>query len=365
MRPPSSSSPAFPVDDRPLTLIGQLRRAMRLRRYSARTEEAYVGWVRRFVRFHGMRHPRFLEAADVRAFLSDLAVRGRVSASTQNQARAALLFLYGEVLRSRLPWLDRVERAKRPVRLPVVLTRDEVSTVLSGLSGSARLVAILMYGAGLRLLEAVTLRVKDVDTASRSITVRGGKGQKDRVTVLPEQLVDPLRAHLARVEALWRADMQDRTFGVEVPGALAVKQPSAPRALNWYWVFPARRAYVDRAAGTRRRHHLHETSVQRAVAVAARATAVRKRVTCHAFRHSFATHLLEAGYDIRTIQELMGHSDVRTTMIYTHVLNRGGRGVRSPADGLGGALAGPADPAPRRQAPPPPLPQTAIQPPAD
>ena len=208
MRPPSSSPPSFPLDDRPLTLIGQLRRAMRLRRYSPRTEEAYVGWVRRFARFHGMRHPRFLGPADVRAFLSDLAVRRRVSASTQNQARAALVFLYGEVLRSRLPWLDRVEREKRPVRLPVVLTRDEVSAVLSGLSASARLVAILMYGAGLRLLEAVTLRVKDVDMVSRSITVRGGKGQKDRVTVLPEQLVGPLRAHLDR-----------RTAGAHAPSA--------------------------------------------------------------------------------------------------------------------------------------------------
>lgn len=330
MRPPSP----FPLDDRPLTLIGQLRRAMRLRRYSPRTEEAYVGWVRRFVRFHGMRHPRDLEAADVRAFLSDLAVRGRVSASTQNQARAALYFLYGEVLRQRLPWVEGVERAKRPRHLPVVLTRDEVGALMAGLTGAPRLVAILMYGAGLRLMEAVSLRVKDVDFASRSVTVRRGKGQKDRVTVLPEQLVAPLQQHLERVERLWRSDTRDPAFGVELPGALAVKQPSAARALNWYWVFPARRTYVDRATGARRRHHLHETSIQRTVALAARALQVRKRVTCHAFRHSFATHLLEAGYDIRTIQELMGHADVRTTMIYTHVLNRGGRGVRSPADTL-------------------------------
>jgi integron integrase len=371
MRPPSSSP--FPLDDRPLTLIGQLRRAMRLRRYSLRTEEAYVGWVRRFVRFHGRRHPRYLGVADVRAFLTDLAVRGRVSASTQNQARAAVLFLYSEVLRQRLPWQDEVARAKRPVRLPVVLTRAEVAVVLAALTGSTRLVAILLYGAGLRLMEAVSLRVKDVDFGSRSITVRGGKGQKDRVTVLPEQVVGPLRAHLAAVERLWRSDMGDRALGFELPGALAVKQPFAARALNWYWVFPARRAYVDRATGAHRRHHLHETSVQRAVALAARTSLVRKRVTCHAFRHSFATHLLEAGYDIRTIQELLGHADVRTTMIYTHVLNRGGRGIRSPVDGLaglaglvgGGAVGGDPAPAPRGAAPAPPDARPDIRPSTD
>ena len=363
MRPPSSSP--FPLDDRPLTLIGQLRRAMRLRRYSPRTEEAYVAWVRRFVRFHGRRHPRYLGVADVRAFLTELAVRRRVSASTQNQARAALMFLYAEVLRQPMPWLTDVARAKSPLQLPVVLTRSEVAAVLAPLTGGAWLVATLMYGAGLRLMEAVSLRVKDVDMASRSITVRGGKGQKDRVTVLPEQLVGPLREHLAVVERLWRSDMRDPAFGVELPGAIARKPPSAPRAFNWYWIFPARRAYLDRASGAHRRHHLHETSIQRAVAVAARVSRVRKRVTCHAFRHSFATHLLEAGYDIRTIQELMGHADVRTTMLYTHVLNRGGRGVRSPADGLGAALPSGGDPALRGDPPSSPAARRPIHPPAD
>jgi integron integrase len=329
------------LDDRPLTLIGQMRRVLRLRHYSRRTEEAYVAWTRRFVRFHGMRHPRELEPAAVRAFLSDLAVRERVSASTQNQALAALLFLYREVLRVSLPWLEGIERAKRPARLPVVLTRGEVAQVLAGMSGSAKLVAILMYGSGLRLMEAVGLRVKDVDFESRSVTVRAGKGQKDRVTVLPERVVEPLREHLRGVERVWREDMRDPSFAVSLPFGFAVKAPSAARAFGWYWVFPASRTYVERATHARRRHHLHETVVQRQVALVARAARIHKRVTCHTFRHSFATHLLESGYDIRTIQELLGHSDVSTTMVYTHVVRRGGRGVRSPADEALGPEAAP------------------------
>lgn len=269
--------------------------------------------------------------SDVRAFLTRLAEQGKVGGSTQNQALAAIVFLYRDVLRAPLPWLEGIERAKRPQRVPVVLTRAEVARVLDGLSGAPRLVATLMYGSGLRLMEAMTLRMKDVDLAMRTVTVRSGKGDKDRVTVLPEVLVGALEEHRARVTRLWRDDLRDEGFGVVVPSALARKTPTAPRQLPWYWLFPARRCYRDEA-GNPRRHHLHETAVQRAVTRSARATGILKRVTCHTFRHSFATHLLEAGYDIRTIQELMGHKDVSTTMIYTHVLNRVGRGVRSPAD---------------------------------
>ena len=318
--------------DRPLTLIGQYRRVIRLRHYSPRTEGAYVSWVRRFVRFHGMRHPRSLTPTHVRAFLSHLSTGLSVSASTQNQALAALLFLYRDVLRMRLPWLDGIERAKRPARLPSVLTREEAWRVIDGLPGRARLLAILMYGSGLRLTEAVSLRVKDVDVKSRSVTVRSGKGGKDRVTVLPERLVEPMLEQLNHARRCWHEDLADPRFAIELPDALSRKVPSAARQLPWYWVFPATRLYHDPRTGSTRRHHLHPTGVQRSVATATRAASIQKRVTCHTFRHSFATHLLEAGYDIRTIQELMGHSDVSTTMIYTHVLNRGGRGVRSPAD---------------------------------
>lgn len=324
---------AIVLDDRPLTLIGQLRRRIRMRHYSARTEEAYVSWVRRFVRFHDRRHPRALNPSHVRAFLTDLAVRGKVSAATQNQALAAIVFLYRDVLRMPLPWLEGIERAKRPKRLPVVLSQADVARVLDGMTGMPKLVATVMYGGGLRISEAVSLRVKDVDFGARTITVRGGKGDRDRVTVLPERLVPVLRRHLKAVDRLWREDLRERAFAVEVPGAMARKAPSAPRSWEWYWVFPAARTYA-RPDGGRRRHHVHKTVVQRAVVAVGQAMRLGKRVTCHAFRHSFATHLLEAGYDIRTIQELLGHRDVNTTMIYTHVLNRGGRGVRSPLDGF-------------------------------
>jgi integron integrase len=321
------------LDDKPLTLIGQLRERARLRHYSKRTEAAYVLWTRRFVRFHAMRHPRMLGPNDVSAFLSDLATRLHVSASTQNQALAALLFLYRDVLRAPLPWLEGVERARTPARLPVVLTRAEVAKVLEEMSAAPKLIAMLMYGSGLRLMEAATLRVKDLNMTDRSITIRSGKGGKDRITVLPERCIASLRAHLVEVERKWRADLRDAAFGVELPGAFDRKVPAAARSWTWYWVFPASRIYIDRASGVHRRHHLHETVVQKAVVAAAHAARIERRVTCHSLRHSFATHLLESGYDIRTIQELLGHSDVSTTMIYTHVLNRGGRGVRSPIDG--------------------------------
>ena len=320
------------LDDRPLTLVGQYRRIIRLRHYSPRTEEAYISWLRRFVRFHKMQHPRSLAPSDVRAFLSHLSTSRSVSASTQNQALAALLFLYRDVLRMPLPWLDGIERAKRPMRLPSVLTREEAWRVIEGLSGTSRTLAVLMYGSGLRVTEAVGLRVKDVDIESRSVTVRSGKGGKDRITVLPERLVEPMREQVDHARRFWQRDLSDPRFGVTLPDALARKAPGAARLFAWYWVFPATRVFQDGKTGGSRRHHLHQTGVQRAVALSAHAARIQKRVTCHTFRHSFATHLLEAGSDIRTIQELMGHVDVSTTMIYTHVLNRGGRGVRSPVD---------------------------------
>ena len=316
-------------------LIAALRQALRLRHYSLRTEEAYVAWVRRFVRFC-KRHPRELGPSDVTRFLSSLAVEGRVSASTQNQALSALVFLYRDVLDMPVGWLTAMVRAKRPGRLPVVLTRDEVRRVLSRLKnrGSAALVVGLLYGTGMRLLEALKLRVKDVDFGRNEITVRGGKGDRDRVTMLPERLKGPLLHHVAKVRGEHERDVGEGAGWVELPGAYAGKSPNAGREWGWQWVFPARRMYEDPTTGQRRRHHLHETMVQRVFKDAVRAARLAKPATCHSLRHSFATHLLEAGYDIRTVQELLGHRDVSTTMVYTHVLNRGGRGVKSPADML-------------------------------
>jgi integron integrase len=316
------------------TVIDVMRREARLRHFSPRTEQAYIAWVRRFIQFHGRRHPRDLGAADVTGFLSALATRG-VRASTQNQALAAVLFLYEVVLGSRLPWMSDIVRAQRPVRLPVVLSREEVERVLRHLRGPVWLIASLLYGAGLRLLECAELRIKDLHFERREIVVRDGKGGKDRVTMLPGALHDPLRRHLEDVRTLHRADLAAGAGRVALPGTLAVKYPSAPGEWGWQWVFPATRLYRDVATGERRRHHLHESVVQRAVKDTVRAAGIPRPATCHSFRHSFATHLLEAGYDIRTIQELLGHRDVSTTMIYTHVLNQGGRGVRSPLDFAG------------------------------
>jgi integron integrase len=321
-----SATPAAP------RLLDQLRAAIRMKHYSLRTEEAYTRWVVRFVRHHGLRHPRELGSEEIRAYLSHLAVRQQVAASTQNQALAALLFLYRHVLEIDLPPVEEVVRARRPARLPVVLTRAEVTRVLAEMSGTPRLVAGLLYGSGLRLLEALRLRVKDVDWEMHQLTVREGKGQKDRRTMLPRQLQAGLREHLARVREQHRRDLRDGNGEVYLPFAYDRKNPSAALSWEWRYLFPARSLSADPRTGVVRRHHLAESTIQHAVRRAVRAVGIAKPATCHTFRHSFATHLLEDGYDIRTVQELLGHADVRTTMIYTHVLNRGGLAVRSPLD---------------------------------
>jgi len=317
---------------RPPRLLDRVREANRLRHGSRSTEKSYVAWIRRFILFHGKRHPAEMGAAEVAQFLTSLAVEGKVAASTQNQALSALLFLYRYVLQQDLPWIEDVVRARRPKHLPVVLTRDEVRAVISRLDGTPRLMATLLYGSGLRLLECARLRVQDIEFSMNQIVVRDGKGAKDRVTVLPAVVKEALAQHLRRVKRQHDADLAGGAGWVELPWALARKYPNAGREWPWQWVFPATRLYFDRATAQRRRHHLHETVLQRAVLDACRAAQLGKRATPHTFRHSFATHLLEDGRDIRTVQELLGHNDVSTTMIYTHVLNRGPAGVTSPAD---------------------------------
>jgi integron integrase len=313
-------------------LLDQVREAIRVRHYSYRTEQQYVAWIRRYIHFHGKRHPRSLGGPEVSAFLTHLAANRNVAAATQNQALAALLFLYKNVLGNELPWLDQIVRSKRPRRIPVVLSRAEVREVLGRLTGRYWLVVSLLYGSGLRLLEALHLRVKDVDLERRTLIVRDAKGQKDRVTVLPDSLVEPLRKQLQWVRTGHERAIASGFGGVELPFALQRKYPRAHLDFGWQYVFPADRPSRDPRSGAWRRHHLYEDSVQRQVRAAIRAAGIDKPASCHTFRHSFATHLLESGYDIRTLQELLGHSDVRTTQIYTHVLNRGGRGVRSPMD---------------------------------
>jgi integron integrase len=314
--------------------LDTVRSTLRTRHYSRRTEEAYVAWIRRFIVFHGKRHPADMGAAEVSRFLTWLAVDRQVAASTQNQALGALLFLYRAVLEVDLPWLDDVVRARRPERLPVVLTRDEVRRVLDGLTGAPRLMAYLLYGSGLRLLECCRLRVQDVDFDANQIVVRAGKGDKDRLTMLPAAVKPNLISHLGVVLAQHRRDVERGAGWVELPNAVGRKYPNAGREWAWQWVFPATRMYVEPTTGQRRRHHLHESVLQRAVKEAALRVGLSKRAGPHTLRHSFATHLLESGHDIRTVQELLGHRDVSTTMIYTHVLNRGPAGVRSPADFL-------------------------------
>ena len=323
------------VAPQPPRLLDRMREKLRVKHYSIRTEYSYLDWARRYIRFHGLRHPSELGAQAVEAFLTHLAVKGNVAASTQNQAKSALLFLYKEVLDIDLPWLNGVVSAKRPPRLPVVLTREETARVLETMAGTPGLVARLLYGSGMRILEGVRLRVKDLDLARGEILVRDGKGGKDRVTVLPRSLEVPLKLQLEFARTLHAKDLADGFGAVYLPHALDRKYPNAAREWAWQYVFPADRISVDPRSGIKRRHHLDEQWVQRAMREALRAARIAKPATPHTLRHSFATHLLEDGYDIRTVQELLGHSDVRTTMIYTHVLNRGGRGVRSPLDRAG------------------------------
>ena len=313
-------------------LLDRVRAVARLRHLSLRTEQAYSDWIKRFILFHKKRHPEGMGAEEIRLFLSHLAVEGQVSASTQNVALCALLFLYRDVLQVELPYVEGIPRAKRPTRVPVVFTHAEVAALISHLSGTYSLIAGLLYGSGMRLMEAVRLRVKDLDFEYTEILVRDGKGEKDRRTILPRPLLEPLRRHLERVRLLHEKDLGEGFGEVYLPYALARKYPSVPKEWAWQYVFPSARLSVDPRSGVTRRHHASADSVQREVKKAIRSAGITKHGGCHTLRHSFATHLLEDGYDLRTIQELLGHSDVRTTQIYTHVLNKGGRGVRSPLE---------------------------------
>lgn len=315
-------------------LLDRVREALRVRHYSLRTEEAYLQWIRRCILFHAKRHPSEMGEAEVSAFLSHLAVARKVSASTQNQALSALLFLYGQVLQRKLDWLENVTRARQPKRLPVVLTQEEVLRLLGLIQGTPGIVVRLLYGTGMRVMEGLRLRVKDVDFGYRQITVREGKGNKDRVVPLPEALIQPLTDHLSRARERHNADLAAGFGEVYLPHALARKYPNAAREWGWQYVFAAAARSVDPRSGEVRRHHLHEQNIQRALRKAGFEAGVHKKLSTHVLRHSFATHLIEEGYDIRTIQELLGHKDVSTTMIYTHVVQRGGRGVRSPLDRL-------------------------------
>ena len=337
-QPAASVTPfpgAIPGQHHQPRLLDRVRIAIRTRHYSLRTEEAYVGWIRRFIFFHNKRHPQEMGEPEINSFLSGLAVKDRVSASTQNQALSALLFLYRHVLEKPFPTLENVVRAKRPIRLPTVLTRDEVRRILGRMSGTNRIIATLLYGSGMRLLECLRLRVKDVEFGLNRILVRDAKGHKDRFVPLPLSVRPVLASWLARVRQFHQKDIAEGYGAVYMPDALARKYPSADVEWGWQWVFPADSRSLDPRTQIERRHHLHETIVQRAVRQAVLDAGVRRPASCHTFRHSFATHLIEDGYDIRTVQELLGHKDLKTTMVYTHVLNRsGGRGVRSPADAL-------------------------------
>jgi len=317
-------------------LLDRVRDAIRFKHYSLRTEQAYADWIKRFILFHGKRHPEAMGAEEVRTFLSDLAVNQNVAASTQNQALSALLFLYREVLKQDLPWIDNIERAKRPAKVPVVLTPEEARATISKLHGTSRLMAQLLYGCGLRVMECVRLRVKDVDFGYLQITVRDAKGGRDRITMLPVCLVQPLRRQIEKRRLMHEEDLAAGHGKVYLPGAFAKKNPGAARELGWQYLFASRNRSSDpreKSGSTKEsRHHIAETLLQRAVKTAVRDAGINKPASCHTFRHSFATHLLENGYDIRTVQELLGHKDVSTTMIYTHVLNKPGIGVKSPLD---------------------------------
>lgn len=315
-------------------LLDQVRQAIRARHYSYMTEKAYVGWIKRFIFFHDKRHPAEMGEAEIARFLSSLATDSHVSASTQNQAFNALLFLYQEILQRKVGLIEGVVRAKRPKRLPIVLTKDEVGKLLRNLTGTPWLMTMLLYGAGLRLMECCRLRVKDIDFSRNEIIIRSGKGDKDRHTVLPAAVKEPLFRHLQSVRRHHDEDLKQGLGRVALPDALERKYPNAGKEWGWQWAFPATNHYTDAVTGEKRRHHLHESVLQKAFKEARLKAGIFKPAGCHTLRHSFATHLLEDGYDIRTVQELLGHSDVSTTMIYTHVLNRGAKWVRSPADGL-------------------------------
>ena len=315
-------------------LLDQVRDALRVRYYSLRTEETYIEWIRRFILFHGTRHPLEMGEQEITIFLTHLAFDKHVAPSTQNQALVALLFLYKEVLKQELEWMDDVVRAKRPGRIPEVMSPEQVRQLIDHLEGTYQLMARLLYGTGMRLMEAVRLRVRDVDFHYQQITVRNGKGNKDRVTVLPGSLFEPLKTHLTRIKSLHNKDLTEGFGHVYLPYALALKYPSADREWGWQYVFPASSRSRDPRTGAIRRHHVFEQNLQRAIKQAVRNLAFPRRVSTHTLRHSFATHLLEGGSDIRTVQELLGHTDVKTTMIYAHVLQRGGRGVLSPLDRL-------------------------------
>ncbi|MGB8148431.1 MAG: integron integrase [Azonexus sp.] len=325
---------SIPQTPPPPKLLDQVRDRLRVKHYSIRTETQYLQWIKRFILFHDKRHPREMGAVEVEAFLTHLAVAGRVAAATQNQALSALLFLYREVLNIDLPWLDKVVRAKQPQRLPVVLTRQEVTAILDRMTGVHGLMARLLYGTGMRLMECVRLRVKDVDFERAEIVVRDGKGAKDRITMLPQALIGPLQDHLRWRRQLFEDDKAKGRAAVYLPDALGKKYPNAAVDWPWQYIFPSGSYSMDPRSGEERRHHIDEKLLQRAVKKAVQASGVAKLATPHTFRHSFATHLLQSGYDIRTVQELLGHADVATTMIYTHVLNKGGRGVTSPLDAM-------------------------------
>lgn len=316
-------------------LLDEVRAELRARHYSPRTAKTYAGWIRRFILFHDKRHPAEMGEREVSQFLTHLAIRKQVAPATQNQALSALLFLYRRVFRTSLPWLEDVVRARPKKRIPVVMTRQEVRELLSHLKGTQWLMSVLLYGSGLRLMECVRLRVKDVDFAGRQLFIRAGKGGKDRRGLLPDRVHRPLREHLERVRAQHSADLHRDRGWVELPNAIDRKYPNAGREWAWQWVFPATRFYWHAETGRWRRHHYHQSALQRSVKVAVREAEIHKPVSCHTFRHSFATHMLEDGKDIRTVQELLGHTSVATTMIYTHVVNRGPLGARSPFDTLG------------------------------
>lgn len=322
------------IAERPPRLLDQLRRCIRDKHYTLSTERTYVYWARWYIRFHGLRHPADMGPAEIRAFLSYLNNERNIAGSTYSQALCALLFLYKEVLDIELPWIEGISRPKRPPKRPVVLTQTEVKLILEQMSGVYQLLARMLYGTGMRLFECAQLRIKDVDLQRREVLVRGGKGGKDRITILPLSLVQPLKDQIGIARAIFEQDRAQGRQGVMLPYALERKYPKAGQQLGWFWVFPSDHEATDPRTGIVRRHHVYPQTIQRAVKRAVQVAKLTKPASTHTLRHSFATHLLEAGYDIRTVQELLGHSDVSTTMVYLHVLNKGGRGIVSPADQL-------------------------------